>query len=91
MRYNFQTVHLTHAMYTEHKLETMVKLLNGVVTSDLYRPLGVEIDKPPLLTSGKTRITCERYAIDAKHTLNTDRKPWSTKQLVTSFPVCDVI
>jgi hypothetical protein len=69
----------------------MVKLVNGDVTSDLRRPLAAEIDKPPLLTTHKTHITCERYTIDAKHVLNTDGKPWSTNRLVTSFPICDVI
>jgi hypothetical protein len=69
----------------------MVELLNGDVTSDLRRPLAAEIDKPPLLTSQKTHITCERYTIDAKYVLNTDRKSWSTNRLVTSFPICDVI
>jgi hypothetical protein len=58
----------------------MVKLLNGDVTFDLRRPLAAEIDKPPLLTTQKTHVTCERYTIDAKHVLNTDRKPWSTNQ-----------
>jgi hypothetical protein len=65
-----------------------VKLLNGDVTSDLRRLLAAEIDKPPLLTTHKTHITCERYTIVAKHVLNTDRKPWSTNRLI---PVCDVI
>jgi hypothetical protein len=69
----------------------MVKLSNGDVTSDLRRPLAAEIDIPPLLSTQKTHITCERYTIDAKHVLNTDRKPWSTNRLVTSFPICDVI
>jgi hypothetical protein len=72
-------------MCIEHKKETVVKLSNGDVTSDLRRPLPAEIDKPPLFTSQKTHITCEWYTIDAKHVLNTDKKPWSTNQLVTSF------
>jgi hypothetical protein len=53
----------------------MVKLLNGDVTSDLRRPLAVKIDKMPLLRSHKTHIACERYTIEAKHVLNTDKKP----------------
>ena len=69
----------------------MVKLSNGNVTSDLRRPLAAEIDIPPLLSTQKTHITCERPTIDAKHVLNTDRKPWSTTRLVTSFRICDVI
>jgi hypothetical protein len=69
----------------------MVKLSNGDVTSDLRRPLAAEIDIPPLLSTQKTPITCERYTVDAKHVLNTDRKPWSTTRLVTLFPICDVI
>jgi hypothetical protein len=75
MEYNFQMVHLTHIMCIEHKKEAVVELLNGDVASDLRHPLAAEIDKPPLLTSQKTHITCERYTIDAKHVLNTDRKP----------------
>jgi hypothetical protein len=78
-------------MCIEHQEETVVKLLNGDVISDLRRPLAAEIDKPPLLTSHKTHITCERYTIYAKLILNTDKKLWSTTRLVTSFPICDVI
>jgi hypothetical protein len=69
----------------------MIKLLNGDVTSDVRRPLAAVIDKPPLLSPQKTHITSERCTIDAKHVLNTDMKPWSKNQLVTSFSVCDVI
>jgi hypothetical protein len=69
----------------------VVKLLNVDVTSDLCRPLATEVDKPPLLTSRKTHITYERYTRDAKHVLNTDRKPWSTNRLLTLFPVSDAI
>jgi hypothetical protein len=78
-------------MCIEHKQETVVKLLNGYVTFDMRRPPAAEIDKLPLLSSQKAHITCDRYTIDAKHVLNTDRKPWSTNRLVTLFPVCDVI
>jgi hypothetical protein len=69
----------------------MVELSNGDFTSGLPRPLAAEIDKRPLLTSQKTPITSERYTVDKKHVLNTNRKPWSTNRLVASFPVCDVI
>jgi hypothetical protein len=69
----------------------MVELSNGDVTSGLRHRLAAEIDKRPLLTSQNTHITCERYTIDSKHVLNTNRKPWSTNRLVTSYPVCDVI
>jgi hypothetical protein len=69
----------------------VVELSNGDFTSGLRRPLAAEIDKRPLLTSQKTPITSERYTVDKKHVLNTDRKPWSTNRLVASFPVCDII
>jgi hypothetical protein len=54
-------------MCIEHKLETVVKLLNGNIFSELRHPQAAEIDKPLLLTSQKTHIICERYTIDAKH------------------------
>jgi hypothetical protein len=69
----------------------MVELSNGDFTSGLRRPLAAEIDKRPLLTSQKTPITSERFTVDKKHVLNTNRKPWSTNRLMASFPVCDVI
>jgi hypothetical protein len=69
----------------------VVDLSNGVFTSGLRRPLAAEIDKRPLMTSQKTPITSERYTVDKKHVLNTNRKPWSTNRMVASFPVCDVI
>jgi hypothetical protein len=69
----------------------VVELSIGDVTSGLRRPLAAVIDKRPLLTSQKTPMTSERYTVDSKHILNTNRKPWSINQLVTSFPVCDVI
>jgi hypothetical protein len=69
----------------------MVELSSGDFTSGLRRPLAAEIDKRPLLTFQKTPITSERYTVDKKHVLNTNRKPWSTNRLVASFPVCDVI
>lgn len=31
------------------------------------------------------RITCERYTIDKKYVLNTDRQSWSTNRLVTEM------
>jgi hypothetical protein len=60
------------------------------VTSGLGRRLAAELDKPPLLTNGKSNITCERCAIDRKLVLNIPRKPWSLYLLVTSLPVSDV-
>jgi hypothetical protein len=69
----------------------VVELSNGDFTSGLRRPLAAEIDKRPLLTSQKTPITSERYTVDKKRVLNTNRKPWLTNRLVASFPVCDVI
>jgi hypothetical protein len=68
----------------------MVTLSIDDVTSGLGRPLAAELDKPPLLTNGKSHITCERCAIDRKLVLNTNRKPWSLYLLVTSLPVSDV-
>jgi hypothetical protein len=52
----------------------VVELSNGDFTSGLRRPLAAEIDKRPLLTSQKTPITSERYTVDKKHVLNTNRK-----------------
>jgi hypothetical protein len=69
----------------------VVELSNGDFTSGRPRPIAAEIDKRPLLTSQKTPITSERYTVDKKRVLNTNRKPWSTNRLVASFPVCDVI
>jgi hypothetical protein len=69
----------------------VVELSNGDFTSGLRRPLAAEIDKRPLMTSQKTPVTSERYTVDKKHVLNTNRKPWSTNRLVASFPVFDVI
>jgi hypothetical protein len=68
----------------------MVALSTGDVISGLGRPLATEIEKPPLLTNEKSHITCERYAIDSKLVLNTNRKPWSLYRLVMSLPVSDV-
>jgi hypothetical protein len=69
----------------------MVELSNDDFTSGLRRPLAAEIDTRPLLTSQIMPITNERYTLDSKHVLNTNREPWSTNRLVASFPVCDVI
>jgi hypothetical protein len=68
----------------------MVALSFDDVTSGLGRPLAAEIDKLPLLTNEKSHITCERYAIDSKLVLNTNRKPWSLYRLVTPLPVSDI-
>jgi hypothetical protein len=69
----------------------VVELSNGDSTFGMRRPIAAEIDKRPLLTSQKTPMTSERYTVDNKHVLNTNKKPWSINRLVASFPVCDVI
>jgi hypothetical protein len=63
----------------------MVELLNGDVTSGLSRHLAAEIKKPPIFKNEESYITCERYAIDLKLVLNTNRKPWPIFRLVTSL------
>jgi hypothetical protein len=68
----------------------VIALSNGDFTSGLRRPMAAEIDKRPLLTSQIIPITSERYTVDSKHVLNSNRKPWSTDRLVASFAVCDV-
>jgi hypothetical protein len=68
----------------------VIELSIGDVISGIARLLAAEIDKPPLLTNEKPHITCERYAIDSKLVLNTNRKPWSLCHLVMSLPVSDV-
>jgi hypothetical protein len=68
-------------------------MVNLSVDDVIFRsrtPLAAEIDKPPLVTKEKSHITCERYAIDRKLVLNTNRKPWSLYRLVTSLPVSDI-
>jgi hypothetical protein len=62
----------------------------GDVTSGLPRPLAAEIAKPLLMTNQRSHITRERCAIDRNLVLNTNRKPWSIRRLVTSLPVSDV-
>jgi hypothetical protein len=55
----------------------VVELSIGDVTSGLARLLAAKIDKSPFFDSRRiSHITCERYTIDAKHVLNTIRKPW---------------
>jgi hypothetical protein len=68
----------------------VVELSIGDVTSGLARPLAAEIDKSPLFESGrKSHIIRERYTLDPKHVLDTNRKPWSLYQLMTLLPVSD--
>jgi hypothetical protein len=64
---------------------------NGDFTSGITRHLAAEIVKPSLLTSQKSPITSERYTVDSKHVLNTNRKPWLTNRLVMALLICDVI
>jgi hypothetical protein len=40
-------MHVKLLVCIEHKLETVVELSNGDVTSGLRRPLAVELDIPP--------------------------------------------
>jgi hypothetical protein len=68
----------------------VVDLSTGDVTSGLPRPLAAEIAKPLLMTNQRSHITRERCAIDRNLVLNTNRKPWSIRRLVTSLPVSDV-
>jgi hypothetical protein len=56
--------------------QKMVELSIGDITCDLACPLAAEIDKPKSLTNEKTHIACERYAIESKLVLNTNRNPW---------------
>jgi hypothetical protein len=65
----------------------VVALSTGDVTSGLVRPLAAEIDKPPLVTNEKSRITCERCAINRKFVLNTNRKPLSGYSLKIFSPL----
>jgi hypothetical protein len=68
----------------------VVELSIGDVTSGLARPLAAEIDKSPLFDSRrKSHITRERYTLDPKHVLDTNRKPWSLYHLMTLLPVSD--
>jgi hypothetical protein len=69
----------------------VVELSNGDVTSGSRRFLAAEIGKPPLKTNEKTQKACERYTIDTKNELDTNRKPWSLYRLVTSLPVSDAL
>jgi hypothetical protein len=46
-------------MCTEHKEATVVALLVGDVISGLIGPIAAEIDKPPSVTTPKTRLTYE--------------------------------
>jgi hypothetical protein len=53
----------------------MIELSVGDVTAGLARAVAAEIDKPPFFDcSRKPHITCERYTMDMKHVLNTNRK-----------------
>jgi hypothetical protein len=69
----------------------VVELSNGDFTFGFRRPLAGEIDKRPILTSQKAPVTSERYTVDKKHVLNTNRKPGSTNRFVASFTTCDII
>jgi hypothetical protein len=68
----------------------MVELSIDDVTSGLTRPLAAEIDKSPLFDCRlKSHITRERYTLDLKHVLDSNRKPWSLSQTITLLPVSD--
>jgi hypothetical protein len=68
----------------------MITLTFDDATSDLGRPLAADIDKRRLMTNEKSHITSEQYAIDRKLVFNTNRKPLSLYQLVTSLPASDI-
>lgn len=72
-------------MRVERKQESMVALLTGDAIFVPERLLAAVIDKLPLVTNEKTHLICERYALDAKLVLNTNRKLWSLPRLVTSL------
>ena len=57
---------------------------NGDVIYCLERPLAADFDYPPLTTNLKTLITSKRFELHGKYVLNTNRKPWSKFQIVTS-------
>jgi hypothetical protein len=66
----------------------VVELSIGDVTSGLARPQAAEIDKSPLFDCRrKSAVTRERYIIDPKHVLDTDRKPWLLHYLMTLLSV----
>jgi hypothetical protein len=48
-------VRVRQEMYMEHQWESVVEISNGDVTSGSERLLGVEVDKPPLMTNEKTQ------------------------------------
>jgi hypothetical protein len=60
----------------EHYGEFVVELSNVDFTFGLRRPLAAEIDKRPLLTFQIMPLTNERHAVDSKHILNTNKKPF---------------
>jgi hypothetical protein len=72
-------------------MRTVVELSNDDFTSGLRRPLAAKINKRLLLNFQKMPITSERYTVDSKRVLNTNKKPWSANRLVASIPACDVI
>jgi hypothetical protein len=74
-------------MLLEHEYETVVALSTGDVTSGLARPLAVEINITTKSTITKTSITLKWYVLGKKCALNTNRKQYSSFQLVTSLPV----
>jgi hypothetical protein len=65
--YNFKMVYDAQEQCTEPKSEAVVELSNGDVTFGLARLSAI-------LTAEKSQITCERYTLDPKHVLNTNRK-----------------
>jgi hypothetical protein len=67
----------------------VVAPLNGDVSYGLIRSQVVEMDNPPLLTTEKTQIACEKFNVHVKHMVDTNRKPTPENRRMTSFPVGD--
>ena len=66
----------------------MVKVSDGDVRFHAWRPLAADFDYPPLTTNLKTLITSKRFELQGKHVLNTNSKPWSKFQMMTSDFMC---
>jgi hypothetical protein len=68
----------------------VVELSINDVTSGLARSLVAKIDESPLFDSKrKSHITRERYTLDPKHVLGSNKKPWSLYYLMTLLPLLD--
>jgi hypothetical protein len=72
----------------DHPYKIGVAESNGDVTRCLGRPLAADFDYPPLTTNLKPLITSKRFELHGKYVLNTNRKPWSKFQMMTSDFMC---